>query len=1807
MENQGNNAAETVEETAAREEELREVDQLIVEAEQATKTAENELTQYTEGGTGSKPTPKKRKTIAFRLEEDRLTEVINAARSEELALSRRRSKLAKPRTKEPLALEQPTSNSSNEEQIEGQSKSKPVEQGAGGENGPGRNPSEGLTQQPMLTTLEPVQPLSRPSDVTDLGKLNVTVARWTQHLKNGRYIQARQLIQQEAMPTVIAILGANGCIDPCHMTEDGLFEAYKGQQAEETFWQDLVQCVSKKHDSHQNQDQNIVDKLRKIKLHGVVLQNPNACIKAFSQALASNDESGADSKNESHPMAQNTWKRMMQGKEGCDRDLRSGESVNYTEQLYVDWENAPTGKAQDEHLRAMLCWMISNLNKHAAIERDYRHARGDDRGAARTRDGYQRDTEDRGRGRDSGRRGDQRRSPDRSNTRGRGEKREENPKKPDRSRTRDRDTADTDRGHDKKSKAPKNNDKGGCRGCGSNQHWFDTCSFKGHPEYNADPKKLFKDTAGGAKTHAKFDRWFLGARQADNEFFNKDKNSRDYYKRSSEKRGECEEPPAKLRRVRSMTEYETVVEVDSSDDDSEEGEPQVKNLATVIQERLEQVLDQPLPAAYEDSSAEWTARPGIRRCARLPDRVVPTERGVYEDISMDVHLAHKEHEDCRKCDSTELPIVNCLLDTGSHYANFVSSRIAKEAKIHSRKDVKTQVQTALEGPEGTGVAREQITFEVIIIVNKNKKKRVFIEAFVLPELQEDIIIGTRAQQTNRVIQKLLFQNHLIAKQCLEQDVLARAREDAQTAMSDLRSDAACEMGQQSKNSEDGKRQNENSDRTETVRTAQTTDADVTLPTNIAGPQSLQDSIRAVLDENSRVFSRELRAEPAKIEPMELVVDESKWFSQGNSQPPRFQGEKRNLEIMKQVVKMVQRKVVKHSQSKYYSQVLLTPKPNGDWRFCVDYRQLNLATKPERWPIPNISEMINRLGNQKAEYWGVLDLTKGYYQAPLSADSQKLTAFITKQGVYEWMRVAMGLTGAPSYFQRQMTHTVLNGLVYDICEVYLDDIIVYGKTEEEFTRNLRTVLQRLNKFNITVNPDKCQLGLAEVEYVGHTLNKEGKNFTREKLQKVVDFAKPQTQGQMKSFLGLANYFRDHIQNHSTIVEPLQRMTDNYKKSRAAQWTEAATRAFEEIKQKINLCPTLFFPDTSTTESEIHLYTDASDIGWGGYLCQRNKATGVETPIGFVSKTFNPVQRRWSVPEREAYAIYEGIRQFAYTLRDAPFTLHTDHKNLTYIRDSGSPKVLRWKLELMEYSFNLVHVPGVDNDIADYMSRNSAATEDDITQNTAPVGTAAQYLSRISNAPMDENYDDADDRDFNFLRSQQNTFVTIPDDKYELIKAVHNGVTGHHGVERTLELLQKQGHKWKYMRGHVKKFLQECDCCQKMNVREYPISTKPYTTGGFLPFEQISVDTIGPFVENKDGHKYAVVIIDGFSRWADVYPVRNTLKESVADVMLEHFGRFGTPSRVLTDGGPEYHNGLMEAFVDLVGAEHVVALANSKQENSIVERCNKEIGRWIRDLIYERHKGDKKRWAELIPFATRLHNATTIQTTGYSPAEIVFGRSIELERHILVDRAGQRDDTPVQEWLKKRDADQLAVIAEAKRKQQKHRAEHDNQPMVVTEFPKGSYVLLGWPVSRLNPSGRPTKWDTMYRGPYKVLGHEGQRYSLQNLVTGKQEPPKSVHLLRPFEYDRARTDPREVALRDVPDMYFVEEVLAHKGNFKRKGTVQFKIRWLGYDASESTWEPWANVRLNEQVHQYMKEHGLERWIPSIISPENEAEQE
>ena len=246
--------------------------------------------------------------------------------------------------------------------------------------------------------------------------------------------------------------------------------------------------------------------------------------------------------------------------------------------------------------------------------------------------------------------------------------------------------------------------------------------------------------------------------------------------------------------------------------------------------------------------------------------------------------------------------------------------------------------------------------------------------------------------------------------------------------------------------------------------------------------NLNKKIKAICTEFRSIFNGKLSEEPAKLTPFEIEIDNSKWEVPHNRMPPRVQSSVKSAQICKFTDDLLAAGIIRPSKAEYYSQVVLAVKPHTDkkeWRFCVDYRNLNSCTVSHSWPLPNTKHMFERIGTKKARWFGVIDLTQGFHQIALHPKTTKLTAFITYNGIFEYTRIPFGPKNGPSYFQQNIARVVLKDLLYQICELYIDDIIIFGETEDEFAANCRTIFTRFKEYNILVKPTKAKLGITAV--------------------------------------------------------------------------------------------------------------------------------------------------------------------------------------------------------------------------------------------------------------------------------------------------------------------------------------------------------------------------------------------------------------------------------------------------------------------------------------------------------------------------------------------------------------------------------------------------------------------------------------------------------------------------------------------------------------------------------------------------------
>ncbi|XP_049866081.1 uncharacterized protein LOC126366827 [Pectinophora gossypiella] len=401
--------------------------------------------------------------------------------------------------------------------------------------------------------------------------------------------------------------------------------------------------------------------------------------------------------------------------------------------------------------------------------------------------------------------------------------------------------------------------------------------------------------------------------------------------------------------------------------------------------------------------------------------------------------------------------------------------------------------------------------------------------------------------------------------------------------------------------------------------------------------------------------------------------------------------------------MLEQNIIRPSMSPWSAPVWVVPKKKDasgkqKWRIVIDYRKLNDATVTEIYPLPLITDILDQLGHSK--YFTTLDLVSGFHQIKLKKEDAEKTGFtvITNgtSGHYEFTRMPFGLKNAPSTFQRLM-NTVLTGLQGLHCYIYLDDCIIYSHDLDSHIQKLKLVFDRLRQFNLKLQPDKCEFLRREVAYLGHIITDKGVSPNPDKIKAVTDFPIPRNAKDIKSFLGLVGYYRRFIENFSKITKPL---TSLLKKDAEFKWSYDQQQSFDILKNKLTSAPLLQYPNFN---EPFILTTDASNYAVGAVLSQGD--IGKDKPIAYASRTLNKAEGNYSTIEKELLAILFGVKTFRPYLYGRKFKIVTDHRPLVWLfndKDPGS-RLIRWRLKLEEYDYEIIYKQGKLNCNADALSR------------------------------------------------------------------------------------------------------------------------------------------------------------------------------------------------------------------------------------------------------------------------------------------------------------------------------------------------------------------------------------------------------------------------------------------------------------------------------------------------------------------------
>ena len=420
-------------------------------------------------------------------------------------------------------------------------------------------------------------------------------------------------------------------------------------------------------------------------------------------------------------------------------------------------------------------------------------------------------------------------------------------------------------------------------------------------------------------------------------------------------------------------------------------------------------------------------------------------------------------------------------------------------------------------------------------------------------------------------------------------------------------------------------------------------------------------------------------------------------------------------IETQLKTLVDSGVIRPSKSEWASHVVIVKKKDSTLRLCIDYRDLNSVTLRDPYPLPNITDVHNRMSGCK--YFTCLDVTSAYWQVPVNEADIPKTGFTTPYGNYEWVRMPFGLVNAASTFQRIMDGAF--GDMRDEVTPYQDDVTIYSKTWDTHIAALAEVLSRFRTLKMKLKRPKCVFALPEVLCLGLVVSEKGVEPDETKVNAVLNIPPPETITDVRRFMGMASYYRHFIPGFAGLTHPLHSLTT---KGKTFKWTDEAQKAFVSVKKAVANITTQRLPDFTRP---FILHTDWSMVAIGAVLSQKFDDDDTDMPIAFASRALTPAESNYSATEGELLAVVWAVHKFRPYLHGHKFTIYCDHRPLTYLHTAryDNSKVERWALRLQEYDFDVVYKEGKENVVADCLSRSTVA----LVESTWPAFIPSQSVA------------------------------------------------------------------------------------------------------------------------------------------------------------------------------------------------------------------------------------------------------------------------------------------------------------------------------------------------------------------------------------------------------------------------------------------------------------------------------------------------
>ena len=916
--------------------------------------------------------------------------------------------------------------------------------------------------------------------------------------------------------------------------------------------------------------------------------------------------------------------------------------------------------------------------------------------------------------------------------------------------------------------------------------------------------------------------------------------------------------------------------------------------------------------------------------------------------------------------------------------------------------------------------------------------------------------------------------------------------------------------------------------------------------------------------------------------------------------PLYRQSPQELEATKKyIIENLDKGFIEASQAPFAAPILFVKKPNGGLRFCVDYRKLNALTRKDRYPLPLIDETLRRLS--KAKIFTKLDIRQAFHRIRMDPNSEELTTFRTRYGLYKYKVMPFGLTNGPATYQRYM-NDILFEYLDQFCTAYMDDILIFSEDPAEHEEHVKKVLQKLRDSGLQADLDKSEFHVTETRYLGFIISTEGIMVDPKKVAAIAGWRTPGNVKSIQSFLGFCNFYRRFIQEYGRVARPLTLMT---RKGAPFIWNQPCQDAFERLKNALINPPVLKYFQYGR---EHMLETDASDGVTAAVLSELDPDTQTWHPVAYTSKTMAPAECNYPIHDKEMLAIIRAFEEWKPELlgHDTTVPVYSDHRALEYFMTTKqlSARQVRWAEYLSQFNFRIAFRAGKSNEKADTLTRRE---QDVKSQETLmkesrfqtmlqPEQLSPEVLQDVQLAPvtldqsllidriLQDNRTAAELDELRIKAQKEPESVwglkeglllregklVVPDTQWKgiplktaLIREAHSQLsTAHPGRTKTTQIL-KERYYWTGLGSDVAQYIRNCHDCRRAHVSrdKTPGLLQPLAVP-YRPWQHITVD-FKEFPPSANGYDMIVVFVDRLGKRPISIPCHKTIDaKHLAKLFINNVYRYwGAPESIVSDRGPQFISQFWNEFCTALGIKLKLSTAHHAQTDGQTEIVNQYIDQRLRPFV----NYYQDNWDELLPIIDFAQASMKHEATGQSPifTEMGYELRCSFDWNKPRDPAAPKDTLNQQEAkdLVKRIHDAWKFAQDGVSQAQQRYATQANKKRREIDFDVGDSV---WVTTKHWNLHRPSrKLAEQNAGPFRILERYGNAFKL--------DLPDSIKVHPVFNADKLRkepNDPLEGQVNKAPPPIEVDgeqewEVDRILGVRLVHGKLKYRVKWLGFD--------------------------------------------